>query len=200
VQFIPSIIKASLDLVKSIWGFFSSFGDRTIDYAFFWFVKIPLAFIFLSYIISGIVWMYTWGNAIYVLVSSWYKFWSFGSFADVGVGLFSGFSGGLGILRAGMYKASSNIVGIPYDMAPRNESMLCYLDDSINMLGDLLSARPWKKSTCTYLASVGCTLNKGKCTPQASCLLFNGACYKKSCVGYTIENCPRWCPWDHSKQ
>lgn len=109
---IYAIGKAIWDLLKSTWKFFSHIGENTTEYALFWLVKIPLAFICLNYVISAVVWGLTLLSAMYSLGSSWYHFWSFGSFADVGISLFGGIVSSADLLRTGMYKASSNVFGV----------------------------------------------------------------------------------------
>jgi hypothetical protein len=116
------------------------------------------------------------GCAIFSLATSWHRFWSFGSLADIGVSLFGGVVSTADLVRRGMYRATSNIYEVNFDVAPRGESMLCYLDDSVNMLGDILAMRPWKNSTCTHLATVPCTLTNdtyghSSCEPEASCIM-----------------------------
>lgn len=121
-------------------------------------MKVPLSFVCLSYIFSAIAWAFTLIRTLFFLGFSWYQFWSFGSFADVGISLFGGIISSADLLRTGMYKASSNIFGVTFDVSPRSESMLCYLEDSVNVFGDVLNGRPWRQSTCTELASVECKM------------------------------------------
>lgn len=152
------IFTAIWNLLKSTMLYFSDSGGSFKEQAFFWMVKVPIAFIILGYTISALKWVSTLVLGIHALVSSWYHFWTFGSFADIGIGLFGGIVSSADLVRTGMYKASSNIFGVAYDVVPRSESMLCYLDDSLNALGDLVSMRPIGNSTCTQLASFQCTL------------------------------------------
>lgn len=78
-------------------------------------------------------------QGLFNIASSWYIFWSFGSFADVGVSLFTGTVSGVNLLRTGMYRAAGNVFDVKFDIAPRPESMMCYLDDTVNAIEDVLN-------------------------------------------------------------